>query len=85
MARTMTNRDTVIETLCRLAAERAEAEGTLVTLETHLFNDLNFDSLDASEYIMNIEDEFDVSIPDEQAEKVKTIGQAVDMLMPLLR
>ena len=69
MARTMTNRDTVIETLCRLAAERAEAEGTLVTLDTPLLDDSNFDSLDASAYSMNSADDIAVSIHAEAAAK----------------
>ena len=40
-------------------------------------NDLGADSLDIVELVMELEDEFDVSIPDEDAEKIQTIGQAV--------
>lgn len=50
-----------------------------VTLETHL-EDLNFDSLDMIEIAMDIEDEFNVEVPDEVLEKFVTIGDIVDFL-----
>ncbi|MFZ5968078.1 MAG: acyl carrier protein [Bacillota bacterium] len=48
-----------------------------ITKETSLMNDLEADSLDAVEIIMAIEDEFDVEIPDEDAENFKNIGDIV--------
>ncbi len=48
-----------------------------VTLETSFVNDLEVDSLDMVELVMELEDEFDVSIPDEDAEKIQTVGDAV--------
>ncbi|MCC5910710.1 MAG: acyl carrier protein [Clostridiaceae bacterium] len=51
-----------------------------ITLETSLTNDLNADSLDAVEVIMAIEDEFDVEIPDEEAEGFKNIGDIVEYI-----
>jgi len=48
-----------------------------VTLETSFVNDLGADSLDIVELVMELEDEFDVSIPDEDAEKMQTVGDAV--------
>jgi acyl carrier protein len=48
-----------------------------VTLETSFVNDLEADSLDIVELVMELEDEFDVSIPDEDAEKMQTVGDAV--------
>jgi len=48
-----------------------------ITLETSLVADLEADSLDAVEVIMAIEDEFDVEIPDEDAEDFKNIGDIV--------
>ncbi len=48
-----------------------------VTLETSFVNDLKADSLDIVELVMELEDEFDVSIPDEDAEKMQTVGDAV--------
>ncbi len=51
-----------------------------VTLETSFVNDLGADSLDIVELVMELEDEFDVSIPDEDAEKMQTVGDAVKYL-----
>ena len=48
-----------------------------VTLETSFVNDLEADSLDIVELVMELEDEFDVSIPDEDAEKMQTVGDTV--------
>ncbi len=53
-----------------------EGEKT-VTLESSFVNDLGADSLDIVEIVMELEDEFDVSIPDEDAEKIQTVGDAV--------
>ncbi len=48
-----------------------------VTLATSFVNDLEADSLDIVELVMELEDAFDVSIPDEDAEKMQTVGDAV--------
>ena len=48
-----------------------------VTLEASFTNDLGADSLDTVELIMELEKEFDVQIPDEEAEKIVTVGDAV--------
>jgi acyl carrier protein len=81
---TTISREQLTERLCALAAEQGSVDPASVTAETHLFNDLNYDSLDAVEFVMTIEDEFNVHIPDEQAETVKTVGQAVELLWPLV-
>jgi acyl carrier protein len=51
-----------------------------ITLEASFTNDLGADSLDTVELIMEFEKEFDISIPDEQAENIQTVGQAVEYL-----
>lgn len=56
------------------------SDSELITLNTNIHEDLDADSLDAVEIIMTIEDEFDVEIPDDIAEKLQTIGQIVDYL-----
>jgi acyl carrier protein len=56
-------------------------EKTELTLETSFVNDLNADSLDTVELVMEFEDEFELSIPDEEAEKIQTIGQAVEYIV----
>ncbi len=48
---------------------------------TSFVNDLNADSLDTVELIMELEDAFEMSIPDEEAEKIQTVGQAIDYIV----
>ena len=59
----------------KLGVDEAE-----VAHEANFIQDLGADSLDTVELIMEFEKEFDVSIPDEQAEKIQTVGQAVEYL-----
>lgn len=51
-----------------------------ISRETSFVNDLNADSLDTVELVMELEDEFDLTIPDEDAEKLKTVGDAIDYI-----
>ncbi len=51
-----------------------------LTIETSFVNDLGADSLDIVELVMELEDEFDISIPDEDAKKIQTIGDAVSYI-----
>jgi acyl carrier protein len=51
-----------------------------ITPETSFINDLGADSLDTVELVMELEDEFEVSIPDEDAEKIQTVGNAIDYI-----
>jgi acyl carrier protein len=51
-----------------------------ITRETSFINDLGADSLDTVELVMEFEDEFEISIPDEDAEKIQTVGNAVDYI-----
>ena len=64
-----------IKTIVAGQLGRDEAE---ITRESSFVNDLNADSLDTVELVMEFEDEFDVTIPDEEAEKIQTVGQAID-------
>jgi acyl carrier protein len=59
----------------QMAINKAE-----ITRETSFINDLNADSLDIVELVMEFEDNFQMSIPDEEAEKIKTVGQAIDYI-----
>ena len=51
-----------------------------VTIEASFTNDLGADSLDTVELIMEFEKEFDISIPDDEAENIQTVGQAIEYL-----
>ncbi|MFT4695204.1 MAG: acyl carrier protein [Urechidicola sp.] len=51
-----------------------------VTLESNFTNDLGADSLDTVELIMEFEKEFNIAIPDDQAEKIATVGDAVTFI-----
>src|SRR5690606_6759612 len=64
----------------QIVAEQMGADKAKITRETSFVEDLNADSLDTVELVMEFEDEFETSIPDEQAEKIKTVGQAIDFI-----
>ncbi len=64
-----------------IISEQMGADKTEITRETSFINDLNADSLDTVELVMEFEDEFDMSIPDEEAEKIQTVGAAIDYIV----
>ena len=61
----------------KIISEQMGADKTEISRETSFINDLNADSLDTVELVMEFEDEFDMNIPDEEAEKIRTVGDAV--------
>ncbi len=69
---------TIEERVAEIVAEQMGVDKAQVTGETSFVNDLGADSLDTVELVMEFEDEFDISIPDEDAEKIQTVGQAID-------
>jgi len=69
---------TIKERVAEIVAEQMGVDKAQVTGETSFVNDLGADSLDTVELVMEFEDEFDISIPDEDAEKIQTVGQAID-------
>lgn len=64
-----------------IISEQMGADKAEITRETSFINDLNADSLDTVELVMEFEDEFDMSIPDEEAEKIQTVGAAVEYIV----
>ena len=62
-----------------IVAEQLNVEPESITMETR-FDELNADSLDVVEVIMTLEQEFDIQIPDEEAERIKDIGAVVDYI-----
>ena len=65
------------EKIREIIVEQLGVDESAVTLETSLMKDLEADSLDAVEIIMAIEDEFEIEVPDEEAEKFQSIGDIV--------
>lgn len=71
---------TIAERVRKIIIDKLGVDEAEVTNEASFTNDLGADSLDTVELIMEFEKEFDTSIPDEQAEKIGTVGQAVKYL-----
>ena len=60
-----------------IVAEQMGVDRGEINRSTHFVNDLNADSLDTVELVMEFEDVFETSIPDEEAEKITTVGEAI--------
>ena len=67
-----------------IISEQMGTDKAEITRETSFINDLNADSLDTVELVMEFEDEFDMSIPDEEAEKIQTVGAAIDYITKIV-
>jgi acyl carrier protein len=73
--------DTSIEEkVISIVCDQMGATPDKVTSDTSFINDLGADSLDTVELVMEFEDEFEISIPDEDAEKIQTVGAAVSYI-----
>lgn len=70
----------ILEKVKAIIVEQLGVEDTAVTMEASFIDDLGADSLDIVELIMAIEEEFDIEIPDTDAEKVVTVGDVVDYI-----
>lgn len=68
------------ERVRKIIVERLGVDESEVVPEASFTNDLGADSLDTVELIMELEKEFNCSIPDEQAEKIQTVGDAINYL-----
>jgi acyl carrier protein len=64
-----------------LVAQQLGVDKGDITRESSFTNDLNADSLDTVELVMELEDVFSTSIPDEEAEKIQTVGQAIEFVL----
>jgi acyl carrier protein len=73
------------EKVIEIVSEQMGVDKAEVTPETSFINDLNADSLDTVELVMEFEDEFDMSIPDEEAEKIQTVGAAIDYITKIMK
>ncbi len=72
--------ENVQERVKNIIVEQLGVEADQVKPEAQFVNDLGADSLDTVELIMALEEEFDVEIPDEKAEKIKTVGEAISYI-----
>ena len=70
----------VFEKIKEILAEQLDADPEEMTMDTKIAEDLEADSLDVVELIMSIEEEFEVEIPDEEIENLKTIGDVVEYI-----
>lgn len=70
----------VAERVIEIVADQLGVDKEKVTPETHFVNDLGADSLDTVELVMELEEEFDINIPDDAAEKIETVGQAIQFI-----
>ena len=76
----MTTTDNAESRVKQIIVEQLGVDAAEVTPTAHFVNDLGADSLDTVELVMALEEEFDTEIPDEQAEKIQTVGQAIDYI-----
>ena len=72
------------EKVLQIVSAQMSVDKSEITRETSFVNDLNADSLDTVELVMELEDEFDLTIPDDEAEKLKIVGEAVDYIQQQL-
>ena len=70
----------ILEKVKAIIVEQLGVADTSVTMEASFIDDLGADSLDIVELVMAIEEEFDIEIPDTDAEKVVTVGDVVDYI-----
>ena len=69
--------DEIFKTMQTLIAEQFALDEEEITMESSFVDDLGADSLDLVEVVMALEEEFEAPVPDEEAEKIKTVGDAV--------
>ncbi|HEY4554797.1 MAG TPA: acyl carrier protein [Bacillaceae bacterium] len=70
----------VVERVTKIIVDRLGVDESKITLEASFKDDLGADSLDVVELVMELEDEFDMEISDEDAEKITTVGDAVNYI-----
>ncbi|MEM6854033.1 MAG: acyl carrier protein [Planctomycetota bacterium] len=75
-----TTTDPLTHRVMEIAAEQVGADLSQVNSATRFVEDLGFDSLDVAEFTLEIEDEYEVGIPDEQVDRLKTVQAVVDWI-----
>jgi acyl carrier protein len=77
---TLVDPATVESKVIEIVSNQMGVDKAEISRETSFINDLNADSLDTVEMVMEFEDAFELNIPDEEAEKIQTVGQAIDFI-----
>ena len=77
----MSNKEELVQKVKDIIAESLGVKKTEVVAAASFIDDLNADSLDIVELVMTIEKEFDIEIPDDQAEKIRTVQDAIDYIV----
>jgi acyl carrier protein len=70
----------ILERVVDIVSEQLGVSKDQISPETSFVNDLGADSLDTVELVMELEEEFDINIPDDAAEKIQTVGQAIEYI-----
>ncbi|OQA33939.1 MAG: Acyl carrier protein [Betaproteobacteria bacterium ADurb.Bin341] len=73
--------DNIVERVRKIVAEQLGVNQADIKNESSFVDDLGADSLDTVELVMALEEEFDCEIPDEEAEKITTVQQAIDYIV----
>ena len=77
-------REELLKKVKAIVADKLSISEDQVTEDASFIDDLGADSLDTVELVMALEDEFDLDIPDEEAEKLTTVGKAIDYVLEQL-
>ena len=76
----MTDTTSIEDKVIKIVCDQLSSTPDKITRDTSFINDLGADSLDTVELVMEFEDEFETSIPDESAEKLQTVGEAIEFI-----
>lgn len=74
-------REDVLQKVAEIISNHFDIEADKVTEQSNIKDDLNADSINVMEFVLELEDEFGIEIPDEDAEKIETVGAAVDYII----
>lgn len=70
----------VLEKVKKILSEQFSVDENTITENTNIAEDLGADSLDVVDILMSIEDEFEVEVPDEEIDKIRTVGELVNYI-----
>jgi len=76
--------ETIRQQVIELASNLSDIPPDQILLDTQFATDLGLDSLDLAEFVMMVEDKFDIAIPDEEVETIKTVRDAVQAIQKLM-